>query len=249
MRTMYDGVNSDAPGIPVSAQLVAGYDDGLYRWSAADWARFPNSIHVHIAVFASTDSGVVLDVETGDATPAQSVDWVLMRRRAGVDPTVYCNTSTWPSVRAAFAARGVAEPHYWVAQYDNAATIPAGAIAKQYADDILLSKPYDLSAVADHWPGVDPAPTPAIPKEPEMILVTGMNATDVYGLSGGLYWHIVDGESVQGYRNAGVPEATITASEHQAILAAVAKAQAQGAITLTGSMPLTLSGSGNLQVG
>jgi hypothetical protein len=153
-RTMYDGV--DATRLPTSAQLVAGYVDGLYRWSDANWARFPHSVKVRVAVFSQTNDGQVLDVEPGNATPAQSVDWVLMRRRAGVDPTVYMNTSTWPTVRAAFRARGVAEPHYWVAQYDDVASIPSGAIAKQYYNNNDLG--YDLSVVADHWPGVDPAP-------------------------------------------------------------------------------------------
>lgn len=152
-RTMYDGV--DASRLPVSAQLVAGYVDGLYKWSDADWARFPKSVKARIAVFSSTDDGHVLDVEPGNATPAQSVDWVLMRRRAGVDPTVYMNTSTWPTVRGAFRSRNVAEPHYWVAQYDGVATIPAGAIGKQYYNNNALG--YDLSVVADYWPGVDPA--------------------------------------------------------------------------------------------
>lgn len=153
-RTMYDGV--DASRLPTTAQLVAGYVDGLYKWSDANWARFPNAVKVRVACFAGTNDGHALDVEQGNATPAQSVDWVLMRRRAGVDPSVYMNTSTWPTVRSAFQARGVAEPHYWVAQYDNVASIPAGAVAKQYYNNDSLG--YDLSVVADHWPGIDPAP-------------------------------------------------------------------------------------------
>lgn len=162
-RTMYDGV--DATKLPVTAQLVAGYVDGLYAWSAANWARFPNSVKVRVAVFSQTNDGHVLDVEPGNATPAQSVDWVLMRRSAGVDPSVYMNTSTWPTVRSAFQARGVAEPHYWVAQYDNVATIPAGAVAKQYYNNNALG--YDLSIVADSWPGVDTGPVVQPPQPPQ----------------------------------------------------------------------------------
>jgi hypothetical protein len=159
---MYDGVADDAHVIPASAQLVAGYVDGLYAWSDAHWARFPNSVKVRIACFADTNDGDVLDCEPGNCTPAQSVDWVLMRRRSGADPTVYCNQLDpkvgWPAVRAAFHARNVAEPHYWVANYSVDQTnpqIPDGAIAIQYTD----TGSYDLSAVADHWPGVDPATT------------------------------------------------------------------------------------------
>lgn len=157
-RDFYDGV--DASRLPTNAWGVGGYVDGLYKWSAADWARFPYSVKARIAVFADTDDGHILDVEQGNATPAQSVDWALMRRKAGIDPTVYMNTSTWPVVRSAFQARGVAEPHYWVAQYDGVASIPAGAIGKQYENNEGAG--WDRSVVADHWPGIDP-PTAATP--------------------------------------------------------------------------------------
>jgi hypothetical protein len=148
-RTMYDAVT--VANIPAGASMVAGYVDGTYANMAAMTARFPNAVHVPIAVRASTNAGLVLDVETGDATPAQSVGWVVMRRAAGVDPSVYCNTSTWPAVKAAFSSAGVAPPHYWVAQYDGNPTVPAGAVAKQYSNP----GPYDVSSVADVWPGVD----------------------------------------------------------------------------------------------
>lgn len=168
-RTMYDGTNGDAAAIAAQAQpgnLVAFYVDGLYRWSDAQRAALrPGVVRVPVAVFADTNDGVALDCERGNCTPAQSVDWALMRRGAGVDPSVYCNqhdpTTGWPAVREAFKARGVPQPHYWVADYDGAAAIPAGAVAKQYDDDLHLGTRWDLSVVADYWPGVDPAPIPA----------------------------------------------------------------------------------------
>ncbi|MFE9421662.1 hypothetical protein ACFYNO_01730 [Kitasatospora sp. NPDC006697] len=154
-RSMYDSVSPSS--IPAGAPMVAGYVDGRYANLTALAARFPSAVRVAIAVFASTDAGVVLDVENGDATPAQAPGWVRMRRSHGVDPTVYCNTDTWPAVRQAFAAAGVAAPHYWIAQYDGVAAIPAGAVAKQYRS----TDSWDLSIVADYWPGVDPAPVQA----------------------------------------------------------------------------------------
>jgi hypothetical protein len=54
-------------------------------------------------------------------------------------------------VRESFVNRGVAEPEYWIAHYDGAANIPVGAVAKQY----LNTPGYDVSAVADYWPGID----------------------------------------------------------------------------------------------
>jgi hypothetical protein len=237
-RTMYDGVT--ATRLPVSAAVVGGYVDGQYAWSAADWARFPRSVKVRIAVFPSTNDGHVLDVEPGDATPAQSVDWVLMRRRAGVDPTVYMNTSTWQTVRSAFAVRGVAEPHYWVAAYDDNAVIPAGAIGKQYYNNDTLG--YDLSVVADYWPGVDPRPTPspAALRENEMILHSITGSPEVWALSGSLYWHVADPQSLNSYKAAGVPQATITPAEHAAILAAT---KVLSASAIAAAVAASLSGA------
>ncbi|TCO64960.1 hypothetical protein [Actinocrispum wychmicini] len=153
-RTMYDSVNWKA--IPATAAIVAGYlPPSPYAWPAEAWERFPDAVKVRIAVRAYTDAGHVLDVEKGDATPDEAPDWVTMRRAAGADPTVYCSASQWPIVRAAFAAARVAEPHWWPAKYDGVAVIPAGAVAKQYANPPGSGGQYDLSIVADHWPGVD----------------------------------------------------------------------------------------------
>jgi hypothetical protein len=159
---MFDGIASDATVIPVGAQLVAGYVDGDYVWTLADWTRFPGAIHVGIAVRSTTDAGIVLDVETGNASPEEAVNWVLARRHAGADPTVYCGESSWATVRAAFATHDVPEPHWWVANYNGDTSIPAGAIAHQYENTAR----WDVSSVADYWPGVDPAPatTPGPPK-------------------------------------------------------------------------------------
>ena len=158
-RTMYDSIT--AADIPATATMIAGYIDLNSRWSDADWARFPNATKVRITRSASTNDGHVLDVERFLATPEQAPGWVQMRRRAGADPTVYCNASALSAVQAAFDAAGVAQPHYWVARYDNTPTVPAGCVAKQYINDPASGGHWDLSAVADYWPGVDPAPTPS----------------------------------------------------------------------------------------
>jgi hypothetical protein len=159
MRLMYDAVT--AAHIPAGARMVAGYVDGRYRWTDADWALFPDAIKVRIAVFPTTGDGQVLDVERWDARPDQAPVWVVNRRLAGEDPSVYCDESRWPTVRAAFVAARVREPHYWLAAVPGDAGIPVGAIAHQYAATGLV----DLSLVADYWPGVDPPPAPN-PKEP-----------------------------------------------------------------------------------
>lgn len=160
MRTLYDAVNADnILAADRTPEMVAGYIDKikLEPWSGGDWALFPNAVKVTIVKKASTNGGHVLDVEIGDATPAEAPGWVKMRRAAGADPTVYVQLSRWAEVRAAFATAKVAEPHYWIAHYDGDPTIPAGAVAKQYRGDVAPG--YDVSSVLDYWPGVDPAPS------------------------------------------------------------------------------------------
>jgi hypothetical protein len=140
--------------------MVAGYVAGQWPSYAGLVARFPHAVHVSIAVEASQDAQV-LDCERFDATPAQCPAWAQRQRRRGQVPTVYCNSSTWPTVRAEFAAQGVALPLWWAAQYDGLAELVPGSIAKQYRGDVPPG--YDVSIVADLWPGVDPPrpPTPA----------------------------------------------------------------------------------------
>ena len=178
MRTFYDAITP--ANIPTNAQGVAGYVDGRYAWTAADWARFPHAVKVRIAVFSSTNDGHVLDVEPGCSTPASAPGWVQRRRKAGVDPTVYCSLSAWPTVRAAFHNAGVAEPHWWVAAYPgNGPNLYPGSIAHQYANP----GPVDISVVADIWPGVDPKPDPfSPPRKATMLLIK--TATTVYITNG-----------------------------------------------------------------
>jgi nucleoid-associated protein YgaU len=158
LRKMYDSVT--VADLPDTAAMVAGYVDGHYKNIDAIRRRFPHAVVVGIATRASTNDGIVLDVEPGDATAQEAVGWVVRRRHAGHDPSVYCAASEWNAVRAAFHVAGVAEPHYWIAQWDGNPQIPAGAIAKQYRN----AKPgehYDVSSVHAYWPGVDMKPAPA----------------------------------------------------------------------------------------
>jgi hypothetical protein len=161
-RYFYD--STVAANIPADAAGVCGYCDGLYVWSASDWARFPNAVKVRIAVNPATNDGHVLDTEPGNWDAAASVDWVLMRRASGLaTPTVYCGSwapgYTWQDVLNAHAARGIDPPLIWYANYSTGPNIPAGAIAHQYA----AMATYDLSIVADYWSSVDIEPTPPQP--------------------------------------------------------------------------------------
>jgi hypothetical protein len=154
-RTLYDGINTDAAIIArdfPAAQMVAGYLDGAYQWTAAEWGLFPHAQHVGIVVSASANAGDVLDVETGDATPAQCAGWIAMRKQAGLwRPTIYCSLAVVPAVRVGTGAYRLAVDYdLWVADWDGTATIPyPSAAAKQERN----TSSYDVSVVYDDlWP-------------------------------------------------------------------------------------------------
>lgn len=155
--TMYDSIT--ATDIPADVPAVAGYANGLYKWSKADWDRFSTSIKVSIAVNAQFNGGEVLDCETGDATPDECPGWIRMRQAAGLaKPTIYCNESTMPAVQRACAGL---DYWLWIANYGVPGTsgygkpkmIPGAAVV-QYADPAAGSGGhYDLSTIYDpNWP-------------------------------------------------------------------------------------------------
>lgn len=154
MRTMYDAVTPE--NIPINATMVAAYIDGKYTNYDRVLTLFP---HATIVTIATKTTGVadVLDCEKGDATPAQCPAWAVRMRQLGRVPTVYCSRSAWNSVRAAFITQHVPEPQYGIAHYDNVAELITGAIYKQYGG---VKDKYDLNAVADYWPGIDPIAQP-----------------------------------------------------------------------------------------
>lgn len=154
MRTMYDSVQPTA--IPRNADMVAGYINGTWKWSAADWVLFPDAVKIRIATQPEVLDGDVLDCELGDATPIECVVWVIHRRAMGADPTVYCSWADWPIVQAAFTKAHCKQPHYWIARYNGVRELPSlngiTAIAKQYANPPAHKQGhFDLTCVSDEW--------------------------------------------------------------------------------------------------
>jgi hypothetical protein len=155
LRTMFDAVTpTNILTHDKTPDLVAGYLNGRYAWTQAEWDLFPDAMHVGISVradFYGTDArpATVLDVEPGDATPAQSVPWVAHQRARGLrDITVYCNRSTLAQVQAAFRGARVAEPRYWIATASGSPVLYPGSAATQY---LLDWQGVDVSVVADDW--------------------------------------------------------------------------------------------------
>ena len=89
---MYDDVTVSL--IPVDAVAVAGYVDGRWPTYSQLAKKFPHAKHlVSIAVF-SRDNADALDVEPGDAAPAEAAAWVKRQHSLGHKrPIVYTNAS------------------------------------------------------------------------------------------------------------------------------------------------------------
>src|SRR5258706_6674669 len=94
--------STTATDIPPDAEMVGGYIDGQFAWKQSDWDRFPNVPKIRIAVKSSTNDGDVLDVEPGDAGPADAPEWIRKRQAAGyARPTIYCMASAVDEVKRA----------------------------------------------------------------------------------------------------------------------------------------------------
>jgi hypothetical protein len=146
-RVAYDTIGQHAADIPAAADnpeaLIAGYVDGRYAWTGAEFARFPRAAHVRITVFGVPDwrAASVIDVEAGAFTPQDARSFLIARRayRPGGE-TVYCSLSTLPQVRR--ACRGLPPYNVWLAWYrPDAPTVEqvAGAVAQFGCADLAPS--------------------------------------------------------------------------------------------------------------
>src|SRR5208282_854204 len=103
--------------LPAGTAALAGYANGAWPSAADISARFPDVAVLSIDVLAAGVGGV-LDVETGDATPADAPAWTKDARARDVGtPWVYLNLSTWPAAVAAFRRADVTPPAWWIASW------------------------------------------------------------------------------------------------------------------------------------
>lgn len=116
MITMFDSVtNSLLP----AGFAYAAYTDGKFANTSQIRARFPHASILTIAVFARDDADC-LDVETGDATPAQAAGWVTRQLARGIKrPCLYASASVMPQILSAMKAAGVSRNllRLWSAHY------------------------------------------------------------------------------------------------------------------------------------
>ena len=209
---MYDSVTVDC--LPADATMIASYRDGRYANEAEVRRRFPDALVVTITVRGQSDADVI-DCEQGDATPEEAAAWARRQLAKGKTPTIYCSVSSWGQVRQAVAAAGITgQVCYWIAHYDNDPTLPAGAVAKQYRNDVAAN--LDTSSVASYWPGVDPPPVLSIPANPQgdpnMIVVYAQGRATALLTQGRLY-PLKDNAETDALRAAGVPVRPIAADQ------------------------------------
>lgn len=134
VTVMFDSVNLTQ--FPPNPPAVAGYTSGYWPTYKALVAQFPKAKHLSIAINASEDADC-LDVETGDATPAEAPTWVRRQQKRGLKrPVVYANLSTMPQVVAALVAAGIrrVEVRLIVAHYTYVAHIEPGYDGCQWTD-------------------------------------------------------------------------------------------------------------------
>lgn len=167
--TMYDAVPEEIPNIPANPQAVGGYVDGFYVWSSADWDRFPHAHHLTIAAHPSSRARC-LDVEAGDATPAQAPGWyVHLADHTHGKPVLYCSASIISQVTGAMAGAGVGRSGYliWSAHYGQGAHV-CGPRTCGYPqadgtqwNDTVNGRSCDVSQLPDSFFTTPPPPRPA----------------------------------------------------------------------------------------
>jgi hypothetical protein len=125
--TMYD--STDVTHLPEGAPAYAGYTSGKWPTWVALKARFPHAHLLSIAIDAA-EHALCLDVETGDATPAQVPAWVKTEHGRGVGrPVVYASASRMSNVLAELTTAGIdrGQVRLWSAHYGWRSVLhPAG---------------------------------------------------------------------------------------------------------------------------
>jgi hypothetical protein len=171
---MFDAI--DLAQIPVGPAAAAGYVDGAWPTYAQLAARHPHARLLSIAVSAAHDADC-LDIETGDATPADAVLWWERQRGRGTArPCLYASASVMeaslvPLVRSGAIARPLVR--LWSAHYSgqhicgprSCGGVSIDADGCQWTDRAWGRDLDESLLVADFFaapaaPGPKPAPSP-----------------------------------------------------------------------------------------
>ena len=140
-----------------SGEAVAGYVDGHWPDFAAVARAFPHDRHLSIAARAADDADC-LDVESGDANPAEVPGWALRQHRRGLwRPVIYASASSYPAIEEELRKAGLPGVFIrrWVADWNGLADVPAGYDAHQFTDR-AAGQNVDESVCLDDFFGTRP---------------------------------------------------------------------------------------------
>lgn len=183
---MYDAI--EIGQIPAGPPAVAGYVDGRWPTAAALEARFPHAHLLTIATNPEHDADC-LDIETGDAVPADAPGWLRRQQARGIQrPCLYASVSLMQSaVRPELTEAGIARAavRIWTAHYSGLHICGASSCGELGFDadgtqwsDQAFGRDLDQSAlVASFFAATavtvtKPVPKPAAAKEHDMIIIT-----------------------------------------------------------------------------
>lgn len=185
--TMFDSI--DVSQLPSgSGYAYAGYVNGAWPTYSSVVAKFPGHHVLSIAVNAGANADC-LDIETGDATPADAAGWYLRQHARGVTrPCLYANASTMGLVIAALKVAGISRNsvRLWSAHYDGQ-HICGPSSCRMLSETVdgtqwtftALGRNLDQSTLAPDFFGAAPIPPKPQPKEKEVqsgLLSVGPNA-------------------------------------------------------------------------
>lgn len=156
--TFYDAVN--AQDVPPGAKCVAGYADGAFRSLGPLRERFPAALWLSIATSPSTDA-MVLDVESGDATPEEGLKWIRRQITRGVKrPVIYCSLAGVPRLESLLHTSGLtrSDIRLWTAHWtrrphicSSACGVPMNEPAGATQYDSNNKRGYDTSLSSVEW--------------------------------------------------------------------------------------------------
>jgi hypothetical protein len=172
---MFDAI--DIAQIPVGPAAVGAYVDGRWPTAAAAAARFPHARILTIAASPEHDAEA-LDIEIGDATPADAPAWHERQRKRGVQrPCLYASAGLMQAgVIPALQAAGIprAEVRLWSAHFagrhicgpSTCGELSIDADGTQWTD-MAFGRDLDQSLLlADFFTATAPKPGPSPAPDP-----------------------------------------------------------------------------------
>jgi hypothetical protein len=142
---IYDSVTPRS--IPSGQQVVATYGDGPHPVSPSTVTG--RKTVMWISITGRDYDASVVDVEPGNATPAEAASWAWHRLRSSPDAVarIYTMIREWPYVRAAvasFPAQMRARIHWWIADPTGYPHLVPGSDATQW----YWGSHYDISTAS-----------------------------------------------------------------------------------------------------